>query len=953
MEGNGTDQSVAPLLDVVGSYEFSETRAHPVSDRSRVHVSGVDEDETRQALSSEEIERMCVGVPPFVATFVHYYYELCPRFDFPSWYDPRTLKDSEKRTPADPDYDVSSVWIPRKGGKVVEEGHSTPMLQQYWEIKESHFNEIILFKVGKFYELFYMDAAIAQPVCQLKWMGHDRRAHVGFPEVSLDHHAALLIAQGYTVCVVEQTETVNEANERSAQAGRKSSGALVERKICQVFTNGTLVHEDMLSKAGSTAHYLCSVVGCDGRLAVVLVDCATGQFQVGILPNLAALRTVLFRFQPKEVLISGKEVGGELGKILAANFGGSLVRWTQWEGRGLPDSLAVEPEIRSLVNSHKPLTVAVNGTVNYLSHLLLHESVTLCSVWSLLTGDSSPVLVMDATVLSHLEILKDSENSNRGSLLQFMDRTSTPFGSRQMKVWVCGPLAEEEPIQARLDCVEFFHANNSLRKKLGDKLAALPDLERGLQRLCAQAMQVARSAVFFNEMENKRIGGFLAFLDSVVDAVNVFEFLKSLPNLPALLTSLVTDDTTDLPTICSNLKNRVKKRLSDGTFEPQPGAYAEYDSGVAEIAHIDSQLNEELKTVRSKLKDAQYVTVKYKNEIEVGAASELPGSAEITSSRKGFVRFQTAAVRELVARRDAAEQKLKDLLYPFMATLFAAVNEHRVVFASLVARVAHVDCLLALARIGNQPGWVRPVFGGNEGSSTISLSQSRHPIQEHLLLASGGEFVPNDISLQQSVLLVTGANMGGKSTILRQVCLNVILAQMGSFVPAASCRISKPVDRIFTRIGASDNILEGKSTFLTELEETAVLLREGTERSLAVIDELGRGTSTFDGVAIAGATLDFIASKVKCNCLFATHYHKLCQTTQPNVSLFHMECLTLDSGEIQLTHKFKPGQYPHSQAMRVARIAGLPQAVLDEAEKVSSAFEETAKTHEGVPCHAG
>jgi DNA mismatch repair protein MSH6 len=209
-------------------------------------------------------------------------------------------------------------------------------------------------------------------------------------------------------------------------------------------------------------------------------------------------------------------------------------------------------------------------------------------------------------------------------------------------------------------------------------------------------------------------------------------------------------------------------------------------------------------------------------------------------------------------------------------------------------------------------------------------------------------FVPNDIVVGEGgeqTILVTGANMGGKSTILRQICINVILAQIGCFVPADSCYISSPIDRIFTRIGASDNILEGKSTFLTELEETAVILREATPRSLVVIDELGRGTSTFDGVAIAGATLEHITKKIGCCCLFATHYHRLCEHNQevsssPGVSLFHMECITTPEGGVTLTHKFKPGKYPHSQAMNVARNAGIPEKILIDAESVSRDFIE-------------
>jgi DNA mismatch repair protein MSH6 len=260
----------------------------------------------------------------------------------------------------------------------------------------------------------------------------------------------------------------------------------------------------------------------------------------------------------------------------------------------------------------------------------------------------------------------------------------------------------------------------------------------------------------------------------------------------------------------------------------------------------------------------------------------------------------------------------------------------------LIQRLAHLDCLHALATVSTG-GYVRPQFGiDSQTCTTIRLIQSRHPVQEFLIQLER-PFVPNDIVVggDSSTLLVTGANMGGKSTILRQVCINVILAQIGCFVPATECFISHPIDRIFTRIGASDNILEGKSTFLTELEETAVILSEATRRSLVVIDELGRGTSTFDGVAIAGATLEHITNKIACNCLFATHYHKLCNeenlASLNRVELFHMECKS-NGTEIQLTHKFKPGSYPHSQAIHVARIAGIPDSILAEAERVSAQF---------------
>ena len=349
------------------------------------------------------------------------------------------------------------------------------------------------------------------------------------------------------------------------------------------------------------------------------------------------------------------------------------------------------------------------------------------------------------------------------------------------------------------------------------------------------------------------------------------------------------------------------------------------------------------------------MSVKFRNEIEIPSDFEsklkrsglIDGDGEITSCRKGYVRFQTGEIRTLVSKVDALEQQLKDLLYPFMAKLFSGLNVNKLKFNRLVGKLAELDCLVALAKVSSQSaGYVRPVFGDDAVASksvSITMEESRHPIQEHLMQLERS-FVPNDIRLspEESVLLVTGANMGGKSTILRQVCVNVIMAQMGCFVPAKSCYISTPVDRIFTRIGASDNILEGKSTFLTELEETAIMLKEATSKSLLVIDELGRGTSTYDGVAIAGATLEYIAKKIGCNCLFATHYHKLCAEDNikelGNVGLYHMECLVKDCGGIELTHKFRNGQYPHSQAMHVAKLAGIPPQIIQEADRISKEF---------------
>lgn len=953
-----TENEVAPglSLDVDAMFKFGSVQERPLARSFQVASSG--DSGTVQNLSTEEIDRLCTGVSPFVALFIRLYYEYCGRFDFPSWYNPKNLKDKNRRSPTDSEYDESTLFVPRKNGKVTEDGHSTPMLQQYWETKEDHFNEIILFKVGKFYELFYIDAAIAQQICNLKWMGHDSRAHVGFPETSLQHHASMLIKEGYTVCVVEQTETVTEANERSANAGKKSSGALVERKICEVFTGGTVIHETMMGP-GET-YYLCCITESHGEVSLVMADCASGRFFVGLISDLSNLKTVLYSYQPKEIIFDPKSTSGLVGKLLNGfkeSMGGStvLTRWSRWETVTLPRGAA------EISKSNRCLETASFGIVNYLTHLLLSEQVVLCSDWSILPpSKSSSTMMMDSTVLSHLEILRDSEGSLKGSLVGFLNRTVTSFGGRLFTKWVCCPLANHDRINERLDAVQWLLSNKAARKRLEDKLASVPDLERRLQRIAAQALQQQRNAVYFGDLENKRMGVFLGFLDSIESVCSVVETLHSAVSETgeSVLLARLTEpsDCDEIRAICRTLRAQIDSK-KDGNailYAPRKGAFAEYDSKTEQIRAVEQELKEELARVTAELGirsgEAIFVNVKFRNEIEISTDHEsklkrsalLDGLGEITSCRKGYVRFQTDGVKKKISTIDQLEQDLKDLLYPFMAKLFSALNIEKLKFLTLINRVGEIDCLISLAKVsGQSTGYTRPQFGGSENS--IILRDSRHAIQEHLMQVDRA-FVPNDISLrpQESILLVTGANMGGKSTILRQVCITVIMAQMGCFVPAAECQISQPVDRIFTRIGASDNILDGKSTFLTELEETAVMLREATPRSLLVIDELGRGTSTYDGVAIAGATLDYIAKTLGCNCLFATHYHKLCAEENlknlKHVGLYHMECRADEDGEIELTHKFKNGQYPHSQAMHVARMAGLPESIIGEADRISKEF---------------
>ena len=865
----------------------------------------------------EEVARIAGLASGFWPDFVFSFFEGLPRFDFPSFLDPRKLKDSQGRSPESPDFDATTLHVPRKGGKVVEEGHSTPMLQQYWEVKAEHFADLVLFKVGKFYEIFYTDAIIAQRVCGLKWMGNDRKAHVGFPESSLHAHALSLLSAGYRAVVVEQTETVSEATERAQKAT-----AIVKREVCEVFTAGTLVHEDMLGSSPAARMLVSLALNVFNAEASPIgfcaADCASGEVFYTELRedtrNFQVLRSMLYQLQPKEIILSATAPAEVHALLRALPSAPQITRWAGWE-----------PYLE--ISTSRPAQVAAGGLVSYLNHLKLDELVRSAR-WI----EKNPVcdkLVMDAAALAQLEILVGSGPAGSGSLFDFLNQTSTAFGARALRRWVCAPLRNIEEISRRQEVIAWLNDNPRVSRDLQEKMKKLPDVERKIQKICSLAQQQSRGAVFFTDIEQKRISVFHETLEIIEKLAAVLEILRSNDPPPALAAIAAP---AEVDSFCANLRARLGK-TSDGSWQPAPGGFAAFDDIKLEISAVEKRLTDELKRIRSDLgtKEANFVHVKYRYEVE--CPDEYARSVEATSTRKGYIRFQPENIKILAEEMTCLEQKLKDCLYPFMAMLFSEFSSRRESLASLVERVANLDCFLALAQVSSSKGYCRPEF--ISGPPLLEISSGRHPIQELQRLQTGDrEFVPNDIFMKPPSMLITGPNMGGKSTVLRQTCLCVILAQLGCNVPATKFRLS-PVDQIFTRLGARDSLLEGKSTFLVELEETAAILRNATVNSLAILDELGRGTSTDDGAAIAAATLSFI-NDLGCRCLFATHYHSLIGEF-PGVCHAHMS-YSISEGVVKFEYKLKEGSSPNSQALNVAKLAGLSDEIIKEAAKMTEEF---------------
>ncbi|CAJ1446347.1 unnamed protein product [Effrenium voratum] len=935
------------------------------------------------------------SLPPFIAECFHHYES--GSHSWPPWMRPENLRDGQGLRPSDPGYNQSTLWVPDPVKDKAEyqkaQGHNTPMLMQYWKLKSGHFDKVAFFKVGKFYEIFYYDAFICQRICGLKWMSQDKKPHVGFPEMAKHEYAKQVLAAGFKVVVVEQVERVIETNQRKSE-GKQSTGSIcVERAPCEVFTSGTLVDPELLQ--GPSARYLAYLHFEDSSrrgldFALCLVDCATSHFQLGRFTDAAdrnMLRTLLAQVQPSEVVYDVANLPREVLHLLRrlpyrpqlspvqSGDSGLLAARDRLSKYRSAHPKAFPEEVETLLIQESAV-IAAAGIMEYLTTALLSDRLLPVATWSTVETSarnqraSSRRMVLDATALSALEVVETLEGRYDGSLLSFLDHTSTPFGCRLLRQWVCAPLYELDDIQQRQEAVEFLIQNGELAQQLRTSLkkciagSKMPiDLERSTSRIWGYALQAERRAVMYEDITARRLAHFVELMEAYAQCYNLLA--TAFPdNLPGRLAMVARPHEKGgslpelLPTI-SRLKGSVVETTAKNgavKYRPQDGADPLYDEKNGKLEMIQGELDQELKSLHKKYPKVSFSFVhrlpgfRYEVECEENAMGAAVKSLDVTYRSKGKVRFYTAKIKELLAQIEQLEDEREDCIFPFLSKLFRDFHSHQAPFRALLRCVAEVDALLALAKASQNLGVnCRAELVATEDSAPacVELRACRHPV---VAAKMGNAFVPNDTLLNccgvPGILIVTGPNMGGKSTVLRQTCIAVILAQLGCRVSAAKCRLS-PVERIFTRIGAYDAVLEGKSTLLTELEETAALLLHGSPKSLAVLDELGRGTATFDGAALASAVLTEL-KRVQCPVLFATHYHPVSKKAVEDtakVAPFHMAA-AVDQHQTTFLYKFLPGLCPASLGHNVAKIAGLPEQVLDEARRRSAEFQGLAGLEE-------
>ena len=797
------------------------------------------------------------------------------------------------------------------------------MRRQYLEIKRRYPDAIVLFRLGDFYETFDDDAQLVARELGIaltsRPVGKGKRVPLaGIPHHALSSYLARLIAAGHKVAICEQMEAPGK--------GKR----LLPREVVRVVTPGTVVEEALLPQRES--NYLAALVVEGEGAGIAYADVSTGEFACCQLPASEAVAE-LQRLRPAELLCAEAEApeGVHLSPLppLAADPAAATEKLLAHFGAPGLDALGLEG-----------LPLAARAAAALLSYLEENQRPALSALVRLQVYSPSAYMLLDASARRNLELFRPLRADDGPSLLSVLDLTRTSMGSRLLRRWLGQPLLEVAAIRRRQDCLQLFFDSAPRRERTTRALSRLPDLERLMARVTAGLASPRDLAALGRGL------GQVAALREALDC--------DLERVPRGCLALLEELLARL-TPCQEAADLIIRAIADdppASFEEggviRPGFSPELD-GLRELQRDARQLLAQLEARERERTGIRSLKVGYNKVfgyyIEVTKANLhlVPADYQRRQTLSEAERFVTPELKELEYRLLHARQRQEALERELFRQVCAQVAAWTVRVLALAAAIAEVDVYCALAEAAARYGYVRPqVDDGDE----IRIVDGRHPVVERTL--PEGAFVPNDTHLSQEgcqIMLLTGPNMAGKSTYLRQVALIVIMAQVGSFVPAREARIGV-VDRIFTRIGASDDIAGGRSTFMVEMVETAAMLHGATPRSLLLFDEIGRGTSTYDGMAIARAVVEFLHSRpeVAAKTLFATHYHELVDLAAflPRVRNYHV-AVAEEGGRIVFLHRVLPGGADRSYGVQVAELAGLPRPVLARAQELLQEMESPAR----------
>lgn len=809
----------------------------------------------------------------------------------------------------------------------------TPLMQQYREIKSQHPGAILFFRMGDFYEMFYDDAEVASRVLGLTLTSRNNGGAAdvplaGVPVKAGTEYLRRLVQQGFRVAICEQVEDPKVAK------------GVVRREVVETVTPGAAFSDDLLDT--DRHNYLCAMFEVAGAVGIAAADLSIGTFRL-ISCGIGDVEGVLARLSPREVLVP--RIVPDAGAARTLYVADALV--TEREPWEFDAAMARDELLRrfrvaaldglGIVAEHDASVRAAGALLRYLAELQPSGMPHLMRPTVESTTQTMPLDEMTRRNLELIESLRggrepmngQAARERSGTLLGVLDRTLTPMGARKLREWLLAPLLDRAQIDARLDAVGALKERADTQQALSEGLDGVRDVER----LAAKAAA--------GRATPRDLG---ALCDS----------LKRLPNVESVLRSVdpvgLLRSVTDAWDSCGDVLEMIGCHLIDrppnaigggegdtirtGLDKDLDELRALRDGGRDAIAQI--QAAERLRTGIGSLKVGYNKVFGYYIEVTNVHKQSIPADYQRRQTLTGAERYVTPTLKEYEERVLTATERIEERERELFDQLRRSVGAEIVRLQGVANQLAVLDVLLAFATVASRAGYVRPEM--TDGFD-LSIVGGRHPVVERMMAREA--FIPNDVRLTPDVrmIILTGPNMAGKSTILRQVGLIVLLAQIGSFVPATRATIGI-VDRLFTRVGASDNLVRGQSTFMVEMSETSAILHSATARSLVLLDEIGRGTATYDGVSIAWAVSEHIHEKIGCKTIFATHYHELTQLADELDALRNYNVAVREVGDdILFLHRLLPGPADRSYGIEVGRLAGLPDAVIRRARAVLRLLE--------------
>jgi DNA mismatch repair protein MutS len=812
-------------------------------------------------------------------------------------------------------------------------------MRQYFDAKRQHRDAIVFFRMGDFYEMFYEDALVAARALDLTLTSRSKDTNggaipmCGVPFHAVDGYLARLVTKGFRVAICEQVEDPKKAK------------GLVKREVVRVVSPGTLTDATYLTAREPA--YLMSIVAGQQGYGVALLDLSTGEFtsaEYSGQDGLQALSDEIGILRPREIVVPEESpVSDRIPEIGRLQLPVTTAEPWSFEPEAARRTLLEQLKVHGLQGfGLEERTSAVQAAGGLVAYLRSTQKADLAHVRTIAYRTTSDVLVIDPVTLEHLEIVAGRDNSSAGSLLHEIDRTVTAMGGRLLRGWLLRPLRALEPIRDRLDAVEEFAFRATDRGKFREALKAVHDLERLTARV-ALATAAPRDYVSLRRSLEAvpRVRTALAEIQAPLLRSLVAE-LDDLSDIRDLVERTIVDEPPALA--------REGGFTRDGVDTELDGLRTISRSGRQVIAEMEER--ERVRTGIASLKVRFNRVFGYYIEVSRSNLHAVPADYQRKQTIAGGERFTTPALKEYETRVIDADERILELELAIFERLGRTVAAEAPRIQDTARALATLDVLAALAETATVANFTKPHV--HDGDEFLAVD-ARHPVVER---HASGAFVPNDVDLNGStrqLVILTGPNMGGKSTYLRQVALMPILAQMGSFVPAREAKIPV-VDRIFARVGASDNIARGQSTFMVEMQETANILHAASSRSLVVLDEIGRGTSTFDGLSIAWAVAEYLVTNPRARpiTLFATHYHELTDLADGFPSVVNMHVSAREwKDDIVFLRKIVPGRSDRSYGIQVARLAGLPHGVITRAREILVGLERDELSRGGRPTLSG